>query len=423
MRILIASDHYSPFIGGVQRQTRALALQLQARGHKVGVATVWQEGLPSREDADGFPIWRLRQLRSLPLVRLRGQRWHQPPFPDPVTVIQLHRVFREFRPDLVHSSGWFSYSAAAALIGKRTPLIVSAREYGFICAKATLVYENAPCVGPELRKCVACAHEQFGTPRGLVAVAGVRLSKPLLRRKMAALHSVSHYVREVAERDLLDDRMRANLVQVVIPSFRTDTDQRPDPAILARLPDEPFILFVGALRRVKGLTTLFAAYRQLVSPPPLVLLGTFESDTPTDLPPEALALGGASYATVLAAWDRSLFGVMPSLWPEPFGSVVHEAMSRGKAVIGTYPGGHADMIEQGQTGLLVAAGDAKALADAMRRLVDDPEFREGIGRRARARAADFSAEAVIPQFERLYERFTPSGPVLGSVSPAQSSVY
>jgi glycosyltransferase involved in cell wall biosynthesis len=159
--------------------------------------------------------------------------------------------------------------------------------------------------------------------------------------------------------------------------------------------------------------TLFAAYRRLASPPPLVLLGTFESDTPADLPRGALALGGASYSTVLAAWDRSLFGVMPSLWPEPFGSVVHEAMSRGKAVIGTYPGGHADMIEQDKTGLLVAPANDVALADEMRRLIDDPEFREELGSRARARAADFSAEAVIPQFERLYQRFSSDGAQIG----------
>ena len=64
-----------------------------------------------------------------------------------------------------------------------------------------------------------------------------------------------------------------------------------------------------------------------------------------------------------------MFGVAPSLWPEPFGSVVHEGMSRGRALIGTTPGGHADMIEHGVTGLLVPAGDAAALREAMRSLI------------------------------------------------------
>jgi len=193
--------------------------------------------------------------------------------------------------------------------------------------------------------------------------------------------------------------------QVIIPGFAVTSEGPPDGALVARLPAEPFILFVGALRRVKGIEVLLEAYRGLDSPPPLVLLGTPEADTPTELPAGALALGPVSHPTVMAAWDRSLFGVMPSLWPEPFGSVVHEAMSRGRAVIGTTPGGHSEMIEDGQTGLLVSAGDVEGLRAAMTRLIDQPALREAIGARAAARAADFSADAVVPQFERMFARF------------------
>ena len=185
------------------------------------------------------------------------------------------------------------------------------------------------------------------------------------------MHSISTYVREQVERDVLRARERARIPQAVIPSFRVAAHGEPDASILEQLPDEPSIMFAGALRRVKGVETLLTAYRLLVSPPPLVLLGTFESDTPAEFPAGVITPGGGSYATVLAAWDRSLFGVMPSLWPEPFGSVVHEAMSRGTAVIGTTPGGHTDMIEHEQTGLLVALGDVPALRAAMQRLIDD----------------------------------------------------
>ena len=41
-------------------------------------------------------------------------------------------------------------------------------------------------------------------------------------------------------------------------------------------------------------------------------------------------------------------------------------------MIGTFPGGHTDLIEDGVDGLLVPAGDVVALGRAMRRLVDDP---------------------------------------------------
>ncbi|MDX6690059.1 MAG: alpha-maltose-phosphate synthase [Solirubrobacteraceae bacterium] len=408
MRILIASDHYPPFVGGVQRQTRALALELLARGHSVCVATVWQDDLPAFEDRDGFEVHRLRQLRSAPFIRGRSRRRHQPPFPDPVTAVALRRLIRRLKPDLVHGMGWFSYSAAAALVGTRIPLVASAREYGLSCANASLLHDGAPCSGPGPVKCLGCSARYFGTGRGTVAYAGVRVSAPLLRRKVTAIHSVSRYVRDIVARDFL--RGAAERVpQTVISPFRLEEDAAPDEAFLARLPHEPFLLFVGALRRAKGVEQLYEAYAGLEDPPPLVLLGTTEWDVVSDPPPGVHALGSASNATVLAAWDRSLFGVMPSLWPEPFGSVVHEAMSRGRAVIGTTPGGHEDMIEHERTGLLVAPGDVGELRAALRRLIEDAPLRTALGRRARERAALFTAEHALPQFEALYRRHAGRG--------------
>ena len=72
--------------------------------------------------------------------------------------------------------------------------------------------------------------------------------------------------------------------------------------------------------------------------------------------------------------------------------------------IGTVPGGHSDMIEDGQSGLLVPSGDLAALRGAMERLIDDAELRTRLGHGAANRAALFSAEAVIPQFDVLYAR-------------------
>ena len=161
-------------------------------------------------------------------------------------------------------------------------------------------------------------------------------------------------------------------------------------------------MFVGAFRRVKGLETIFAAYRRLSSPPPLVLIGTFSRDAPKELMSEATVLTDVPHAAVMAAWDRALFGVMPSVWPEPFAGTIHEAMSRGKPVISTRLGGSTDMIDE-TNGILVAPGDDAALAEAMDHLIRDPQRREAYGWAAAERAAAFTAEAVLPRFEKVYE--------------------
>jgi glycosyltransferase involved in cell wall biosynthesis len=417
MRVLLATDHYPPFIGGAHRQAQLLALGMTARGHKMTVVTPWHGGLPTVEEADGIAIHRIRQIRTAvpALIRNPNQR-HQPPFPDPVTVRSLRRVIATTQPDLIHAYGWLAFSVAVAIGRRRIPMLVSARDYGYFCATRTLLRRGAPCSGPAPLKCASCAGSYYGVPKGWVAAVAVAMYRPQLRRKMTGLHSVSTYVRDVTNRYLFGPGgPPTDLVQATIPSFQDVAPSEPErgddlaiTSCLERLPEEPFILFVGAFRKVKGLETLFDAYRRLPSPPPLVLMGTFERDSPGGFPDEAVILTDVPHAAVMAAWDRALLGVMPSLWPEPLGATVAEAMSRGKPVIGTSLGGHTDMLDE-TTGILVPQGDVDALSEAMARLIGDPELREKLGRDAAERARGFTAASVLPRFEQAYEAVLAAG--------------
>jgi glycosyltransferase involved in cell wall biosynthesis len=113
-------------------------------------------------------------------------------------------------------------------------------------------------------------------------------------------------------------------------------------------------------------------------------------------------LNDVPHPTVMAMWERALFGVFPSKWPEPLATVVHEAMSMGRPVIATTPGGHEDMIEDGETGFIVPAGDAVALRGAMARLLGDQPLREEMGAEAERRARRYTRDEVVPVLERFY---------------------
>ena len=410
MRVLIATDHYPPHIGGAQIQSRLLAQELSCRGHEVVVATVWQDDCLAVEDDQGVPVYRLRQLRTLPGLARRRRQHHQPPFPDPVTAIGIRRLIRRFRPDIIHSYGWISYSTAAALYGINIPLLITVRDYAYSCANRTLMRDGEPCSGPGLAKCLGCAGRYYGRPKGWTAALGVLGSRRLLRRKIRAIHSISTFVQSIVRRDFVDDR-KSKTTGHIIHDVISNMPQQPanGEAVeemhrrrLAELPDTPFLLFIGALRRVKGVEELLAAYALLVDPPPLVLLGTIERDSPRAFPPGVHVLTDFPHDAVMVACERCLFGVMPSLWPEPFGTVVCEVMSCGKPVIGTKPGGHTDLILDGRTGFLVPAGDVRALSDAMRRLISDPTLRERLGKAARKHASQFTAGVSLPRIERLY---------------------
>ena len=382
----------------------------RAQCDDVAVATLWYAGAAAEELDDGIAVYRLRQLRSAIAALARRGQLHHPAFPDPVTTWQFRRLIRARRPHVIHAYGGIAFSAAAANVGQRTSLVIAARDYGFNCPTRTLVYRGNVCPGPALTRCPACSVRHYGVAKGLVAAGGLEISRPLLARRIHGLHSVSRYVKHTMQRDVLRGR---SVRSVIVPSFREDSPTvatSAESAILQRLDAiaEPFMLFVGALRREKGIDDLIAAHASLDKRIPLVLIGTRESDTPARLPADVIVLENASLPEVLGAWDRAAFGVFPSRLPEPLGSVVYEAMSRGRAVIGTRPGGHEDMITDGEDGLLVPAGDAEALRAAIRLLVEDEGLRRRLGQAARARADEFVARVSVPRLEEFLEEVVTS---------------
>jgi glycosyltransferase involved in cell wall biosynthesis len=412
MRILLISDHFPPFIGGAHRQIYLLAHELMGRGHAVHVATDWHGGLPSEEVHNGVPVKRVKQLRSrLPGASRDVSQRYSPPFPDPVTTSELRQLIARFQPDIVHSEGWITYSAAMALWRHPVPLILSGRDYAYGCATQTLLYREALCSGPALAKCAACAAGHYGPAKGPLTVGGVRLGRSILRRRVNGLHSVSAFVQSIFERDLFGrdhpalERNGGPVKERVIPSFLTDQDDAPgDPEFVKRLPAGPYILFVGSLEARKGLPTLLAAYRQLASPPPLVVIGYVTWTMLQNFPPGVIVLRDVPHAEVITAWRNCLFGVVPSIWPDPSPGVIREALSQGKPVISTRIGGAPEMLEDGQTGLLVEPGDAAALAAAMRRLIADDDLVRRLGAAAGEQSRQYRASAVVPQFEQLYQQ-------------------
>jgi glycosyltransferase involved in cell wall biosynthesis len=334
-------------------------------------------------------------------------RYTPPPFPDPELVYRLRRLIRRFRPEIVHSYGWLSYSAAVAMLDSSIPVLLSTRDYGYVCPVRTLIRQGANrgelCSGPAFSKCLECAGAFYGQPKATAAVVGVLGGRPVLRRWMRGLHSPSRFAQKMMHQHLVT--LGNGTPDVVIPDFHdAGPSGPPDEGVLSQLPQERFILFVGSFSRIKGDQLLIEAYSRLESPPPLVMIGRRAPEPLPAFPDGVTPLFDVSHETVMAVWDRALFGVFPSVVPETLGNVVHEAMSRGRTVIGTRPGGHEDIIDDGVSGLLVAAGDADALTAALRLLLDDPDLRGRMEAAAVVRAQAFTAEAVMSAMQETYYR-------------------
>jgi glycosyltransferase involved in cell wall biosynthesis len=101
--------------------------------------------------------------------------------------------------------------------------------------------------------------------------------------------------------------------------------------------------------------------------------------------------------------------VVPSVptrdFREPWGLVVNEAFNQGVPVIATDAVGAAagGLVRHEDTGLVVRAGDAGALAAALRRLHDDPRLRARLGERARAAVAAYTHDAWAQGMSRALQ--------------------
>jgi glycosyltransferase involved in cell wall biosynthesis len=90
---------------------------------------------------------------------------------------------------------------------------------------------------------------------------------------------------------------------------------------------------------------------------------------------------------------------------EGLGTSLLDAMACARPIVATTAGGMPEVVADGETGLLVPARDAEALAAAIVRLLKDNELRERMGRAGRERVLRcFSAEKMVKDTLRVYER-------------------
>ena len=283
----------------------------------------------------------------------------------------------------------------------RAKLVVTLHYYTLSCAKKSLMYNGEPCDGPGLAKCMRCARDHYGAPKGFPTLIGNRAMSMLEHRVVDQFLAVSQATAN--GNGLESGKWPCEVIPNFIPSsaLLDTTDAR---EYVAELPDDGYLLFVGDLRRDKGLFVLLDAYARIPDAPPLVLIGKPWPDTPSDLPPNVSMHTNWPNFAVMEAWRRSSIALVPSIWPEPCATVVIEAMASGSPVIATNIGGNPDMVADGETGILVPDGDVEALKSAMVTLIGNEPLRNQMAEQARLRAREFQSDSVIPRIEAVYER-------------------
>jgi len=406
MRLIELTDLYRPAIGGLGRSVALLSEGLASRGHEVHVVTSAIPGAPAVERSAEVTVHRLPLLyqRLTPRLSLDAARPFHPPAPDPLFRRLLAEVVEEVKPDVIHAHAWSVFSCLARTF-PRTPVMMTAHDYGLVCARRSLVHRSGTsCPGPSWRRCGLCASSQYGLAKGNVLAAASLSSLHLLKR-VTTFTAVSDYVA---------NRLSPTIGQVAgqpvytLHSFVPDglyesgwQAERPEflPA------QDGYLLYVGQLSRHKGVDVLIDAYRRLPSPPPLMMLGTPHptSPTPGSLPAGVTMRTSVAHQSVIAAMVRAACVVVPSVWPEPLPMTVSEAQNCGVPVIASAVGGIPEQVLDGQTGWLVPAADERALADRLAELLVSGDRARAMGQAGRLHGRRFTAALGTGLFEEALQ--------------------
>ena len=185
-------------------------------------------------------------------------------------------------------------------------------------------------------------------------------------------------------------------------------------------PHAPVVLCVARLCPQKGVRYLLEAVPMVSGRVPnvcILFVGAAPPETRRAYLDRAKELGVASrirflgiQADVRPYLQLCDVFVLPSL-AEGFGMAVVEAMAMERACVATRVSALPEVVEDGQSGILVEPADPAALAEAIIRLLDDPPLRARMGAQGRKLVTErFNAERNVPELESLYLRILGKGP-------------
>lgn len=316
----------------------------------------------------------------------------------------IERRVRETGARLVHFHNTFPLLSPAVYGGARRAgarVVQTLHNYRLVCPSALMLRDGRPCDD--------CVGRPFAWPGVQHACyRGSRAATAVVATMVAVHRARGTWTREVDAYVAVSEFLRAQVVRGGLPAERVHVKRphvRCDPGVGAH--DGDYALFVGRLSHEKGIGVVLDAWRTLDAALPLVVLGdgplrgAVERAAAAD--PRIRFEGRVPPARVADAMRAARLLVAPSLGYEGAPLALAEAAAAGLPVVSSGIGAMAELVEDGQTGLLVPPGDAQALAAAVARLDGDAVLRARMGRAARARYETMlSAEAAYTATSAIY---------------------
>ncbi|WP_331372784.1 glycosyltransferase family 4 protein [Sinorhizobium chiapasense] len=316
----------------------------------------------------------------------------------------IGRLIERVRPSVAHAHNVYHHLSPAifsTLKSAGIPVVMTVHDLKLACPSYKMLRDG--------KVCEDCSGGRiYNVLRHRCVKDSVSLSAVVLTETM--LHRLLGLYREKVDRFVVPSRFYLEKLaewnwprekMIHIPNFVDVEEYRDD------WQEGNYFVFAGRLAPEKGLATLIRAVA--LSKQRLIIAGTGPEEAA--LRQLAAELGAdVSFAGYLSGHDlhrligQSLALVLPSEWYENAPVSILETYALGRPVIGAAIGGIPEMVKEGETGLLAAAGDGEDLARVLNAMADlAPAVRAQMGAAGRAWiAGEFSAAAYRARTLDLY---------------------
>lgn len=294
------------------------------------------------------------------------------------TVVDISALIERFRPDVIHAHNTFpliSPSLYFVAAKYRIPVVQTLHNFRLFCVQAMFMRDGHVC-----EDCLGALpwrgvlHRCY---RGSAAQSAVVVGM------LGAHRMLGSYRRQVTRYIALNEFCRNKFIEAGLPAERI--------AIKPNFVDLPMpdlqqprhgALFVGRLAADKGIGVLAQAASHY--PEAAIAVIGVGSEKPLLEPLANIRLlGWQQPAATYAHMAQSSYLVMPSVWYENFPRTLVEAFACGLPVIASRLGAMAELVRDGETGLLFDPGNAQDLADKMRWADNQPNLMRQMGHAAR----------------------------------------
>lgn len=178
------------------------------------------------------------------------------------------------------------------------------------------------------------------------------------------------------------------------------------------LDSQPIVLFTGKLTNIKGVEYLIKAARDIKAK--IFIIGDGPERKHLEQKTKSLGLANITFLgympydqseEFLEFYYRANVFVAPSVWDEPFGFTILEAMAAGCPVVVTRKGGIVLMVKDGYNGFFVRPRNSSLIAEKVNRILENKELQKKMGENARRTVEEkFTWTKIAKKFLNIYQR-------------------